>query len=34
MRRRATRNPALLAIVGEGFVSRLSFGMVGFAPSS
>jgi MFS family permease len=24
-------NPALLAIVGEGFVSRLSFGMVSFA---
>ncbi len=26
-----TTNPALLAIVGEGFVSRLAFGMVSFA---
>lgn len=31
MRRPRATNPALLAIVGEGFVSRLSFGMVAFA---
>jgi MFS family permease len=31
MRHRRSTNPAMLAIVGEGFVSRLSFGMVAFA---
>ena len=31
MRRPRATNPALLAVVGEGFVSRLSFGMVSFA---
>ena len=30
-RRLPERNPALLAIVGEGFVSRLAFGMISFA---
>ena len=31
MRRPRATNPAMLAVVGEGFVSRLSFGMVSFA---